>query len=174
MLSTAAPQASLSFPISQGLLKFVSIESVIPSSHLIPCRPLLLMPSIFPASGSFPVSRPRPEPAPLCIYTPGDTPTTELSGKCGVQSWVLGIGWSSPCSPMREHCFVQSRVFTEQSSSAWPSRCSLMTPLGPLSQAVPLDPGSLELGHTSTHTFLPCRKASDFSSPILSEPQGHL
>ena len=154
MLWTAAPRASLSFPISQGLLKLTSIESVMPSNQLILCRPLLLMPSVFPASGSFPVSRPRPEPAPLCVYTPGHMPTTEPSGKCGVQSWVLGIRWSSPCSPMREHCFVQSRVFTEQSSSAWPSRHSLMAPLGPLSQAVPLDPGSLELGHTSTHTFL--------------------
>ena len=163
----------MSFPISQGLLKFVSIESVIPSSHLILCRPLLLMPSIFPASGSFPGCRPRPEPAPLCIYTPGDTPTTELSGKCGVQSWVLGIGWSSPCSPMREHCFVQSRVFTEQSSSAWPKALADDTSWAPQPGST-LGPWSLELRHISTHTSLQCRKASDFSSPILSEPQGHL
>ena len=44
---TAAYQASLSITNSQGLLKFVSIESVIPSNHLILCRPLLLLPSIF-------------------------------------------------------------------------------------------------------------------------------
>ena len=43
---TAAHQASLSFTISQSLLKFISIESVMPSSHLILCRPLLL-PSSF-------------------------------------------------------------------------------------------------------------------------------
>ena len=45
---TAACQASLSFTISQSLLKFVSIESVMPSNHLILCHPLLLLPSIFP------------------------------------------------------------------------------------------------------------------------------
>jgi len=39
---TAAYQASLSFTISQSLLKFMSIESVMPSSHLILCHPLLL------------------------------------------------------------------------------------------------------------------------------------
>ena len=44
---TAACQASLSFIISQSLLKFMSIESVMPSNHLILCHPLLLLPSIF-------------------------------------------------------------------------------------------------------------------------------
>ena len=44
---TAASQASLSFTLSPSLLKFTSIESVVPSSHLILCHPLLLLPSIF-------------------------------------------------------------------------------------------------------------------------------
>ena len=44
---TAARQASLSFTISQSLLKLMSIESVTPSNHLILCHPLLLLPSIF-------------------------------------------------------------------------------------------------------------------------------
>ena len=44
---TAACQASLSFTISQTLLKFMSIESVMLSDHLILCYPLLLLPSIF-------------------------------------------------------------------------------------------------------------------------------
>ena len=45
---TAARQASLSsFAISQSLLKFKSIESVMPSNRLILCRPLLLPPSVF-------------------------------------------------------------------------------------------------------------------------------
>ena len=52
---TAACQASLSFTISQSLLKLMSIESMMPSNHLILCCPLLL-PSVFPASGSFPMS----------------------------------------------------------------------------------------------------------------------
>ena len=46
---TAAHQASLSFTISQSLLKLISIESVMPSNHLIHCRPLLLLPSVFPS-----------------------------------------------------------------------------------------------------------------------------
>ena len=45
---TAARQASLSFTISQGLLRLVSVESVMPSYHLILCH-LLLLPSIFPS-----------------------------------------------------------------------------------------------------------------------------
>ena len=46
---TAARQASLSITNSQSLLKFMSIESVMPSNHLILCHPLLLLPSIFPS-----------------------------------------------------------------------------------------------------------------------------
>ena len=46
---TAAPQASLSFSISQSLLKPISIEWMMPSNHLILCRPLLLLLSIFPS-----------------------------------------------------------------------------------------------------------------------------
>ena len=46
---TAAHQASLPFIISQSLLKLMSIESVMPSNHLILCRPLLLLPSVVPS-----------------------------------------------------------------------------------------------------------------------------
>ena len=46
----AARQASLSITNSQSLLKLMSFESVMPSNHLILCRPLLLPPSVFPAS----------------------------------------------------------------------------------------------------------------------------
>ena len=46
---TAAGQASLSFTISQSLLKLMSIELVMPSNHLILCCPLLLLPSVFPS-----------------------------------------------------------------------------------------------------------------------------
>ena len=54
---TAAHQASLSFTISQSLLKLMSIELVMSSSHLILCHPLLLPPSIFPSMGSFSMSQ---------------------------------------------------------------------------------------------------------------------
>ena len=50
---TAAPQASLSINKSLGLLKLMSIKSVMPSNHLILCRPLLLPPSVFPSIRDF-------------------------------------------------------------------------------------------------------------------------
>ena len=50
---TAAHQTPLSFTISLSLLKLMSIQSVMPSNHLILCRPLLLLPSIFPSIGVF-------------------------------------------------------------------------------------------------------------------------
>ena len=46
---TAALQASLSFTISQSLLKLISLESVMPSNHLILCHLVLLLPSVFPS-----------------------------------------------------------------------------------------------------------------------------
>ena len=46
---TPAHQASLSITNSWSLLKLMSIESVIPSNHLVLCRPLFLLPSIFPS-----------------------------------------------------------------------------------------------------------------------------
>ena len=52
---TGAQQAPLSSIISQNLFKFMSIESVMPSNHLILCRPLLLL--SFPESDSFPASQ---------------------------------------------------------------------------------------------------------------------
>ena len=57
-------QASLSFTISWSLLKLTSIESMMPSNHLILCHPLLLLPSIFPSIRVF-----SNEPA-LCIRQP--------------------------------------------------------------------------------------------------------
>ena len=46
---TAAHQAFLSITNSRSLLKLISIESVVPSNHLILCRPRLLLPSLFPS-----------------------------------------------------------------------------------------------------------------------------
>ena len=50
---TVAHQASLSITNSWSLLKLMSFESVMPSNHLILCRPLLLLPSIFPSTRVF-------------------------------------------------------------------------------------------------------------------------
>ena len=61
---TMARQASLSLTVSQSLLKLMSIESVMPSNHLILCHPLLLLPSIFPSIRVF------SEESVLCIRWP--------------------------------------------------------------------------------------------------------
>ena len=61
---TAVHQASLSITSSQSLLKLLSILSVMPSNHLILCRPRLLLPSIFPSVRVF-----SNEPV-LCIRWP--------------------------------------------------------------------------------------------------------
>ena len=80
ILWTAARQASLSFTISQSLLKLMSIESVMPSNHLILCR-LLLLPSIFPSIRVF------SNESALCISQPkywsfnfSISPSNEYSG----------------------------------------------------------------------------------------------
>ena len=65
-LWTAAYQASLSITNSRSLLKLMSIESVMPSNHLILCHPLLLPPSIFPSI------RVSSNESPLCITWPKD------------------------------------------------------------------------------------------------------
>ena len=54
---TAAGQASLSITNYRSPPKLMSIDSVTPSNHLILCHPLLLLPPIFPASESFPMSQ---------------------------------------------------------------------------------------------------------------------
>jgi len=54
---TEACQSSLSITNSWSLFKLMSVESVIPSNHIILCHPLILLPSIFPAWGSFSMSQ---------------------------------------------------------------------------------------------------------------------
>ena len=78
---TAARQFSLSFTISQSLLKLTSIESVMPSNNLIPCCPLLLLSSIFPSIRVF------SNESVLCIRQPkywsfsySISPSNEYSG----------------------------------------------------------------------------------------------
>ena len=80
-LLTAAHQAFLSFTISRSLLKLISIESVMPSNYLVLCRPLLLLPSIFPSIRVF------SNESTLCIMWPKDwsfsfsiSPSSEYSG----------------------------------------------------------------------------------------------
>ena len=87
---TAACQASLFFTVSQSLLKLMSIESVMPSNHIILCCPLLLLPSIFPSSRVF-----SSESA-LCIRWPkywsfSISPSNEYSGLISFRSDWFGL-----------------------------------------------------------------------------------
>ena len=78
---TVVHQASLSIINSRSLLKLTSIDSVMPSNHLTLCRPLLLLPSIFPSIRVF------PNESVLCIRWPkywsfsfNISPSNEYSG----------------------------------------------------------------------------------------------
>ena len=90
---TAIRQASLSITNSQSLPNLMSIESVMPSNHLILCRPLLLLPSVFPSIRVF-----SSESA-LCIRWP------KYWSFSFTQDWfehpgLIPSGWTvgSPCS----------------------------------------------------------------------------
>ena len=79
--STAARQVSLSFIITQSLLKLMAIKSAMPSNYTILCRPLLLLPSIFPSIRVF------SNESALCIRRPkywsfsfSISPSNEYSG----------------------------------------------------------------------------------------------
>ena len=78
---TAARQACLSITNSQSLHKLMSIELVMPSSHLILCRPLLLLPLIFPSISVFsnesvlPISWPK-----YWSFSFSISPSNEYSG----------------------------------------------------------------------------------------------
>ena len=83
--------ASLSFTLSQSWLRLMSIESVMPSNHLILCRPLLLLPSILPkSSGSFPME------LALCIRWPTYWSFTAVSvahmERLLVYFWISSLG----------------------------------------------------------------------------------
>ena len=75
---TAAHQTSLSSTVSQSLLKLVSIESVMPSNHLILYCPLLLLPSVFPSIRVF------SKESVLCVRWP--------------KYWSFSISPSNQCS----------------------------------------------------------------------------
>ena len=94
---TAAHQASLSSTSSRSLLKLMSIESVMPSNHLILCRPLLLLPSIFPSIRVF------SSESTLHIMWPkywsfsfNISPSNEYSGLISFR-----MDWLDPCRPRK-------------------------------------------------------------------------
>ena len=89
---TAACQASLFITNSKGLLKLMSIESVMPSNHLVLCHPLLLLPSIFPSFRVFTnksalrIRRPK-----YWSFSFGISPSNEYSGLISLRMDWLGL-----------------------------------------------------------------------------------
>ena len=107
---TTTHQAFLSITNSRSLLKLMSIESVMPSNHLIICRPLLLLPSIFPSIRVF------SSESILCIRWPkywsfsfSISPSNKYSGLISFRiDWfdliaVLGTQHHSPKASILQH-----------------------------------------------------------------------
>ena len=93
---TAALQASLSITNSRSLPKLMSVESVMPSSHLILCHPLLLLSSVFPSIRVFlnesvlHIRWPK-----YWSFSFSISPSSEYSGLISFRVGLVG----SPCSP---------------------------------------------------------------------------
>ena len=105
---TTAYQVSLSFTISWSLLKFMSIVSVMLSNRLIPCRPLLLLPSIFPSIRVF------TNELALCIRWPKYSASAFVL-PMNIQAWFpLGLtGLSSLQSKGLSRDFSSTTVWTD-------------------------------------------------------------
>ena len=115
---TVAHQAFLSFNISRSLLKLMSLESVMPSNHLILCHPLLLPPSIFPSIRVF--------SSELVLYIKWPkywgfsfsiSPSNEYSGRSPL-GWT---GWVSLQSKGLSRVFSNTTVQKHQFFSVQPS-----------------------------------------------------
>ena len=123
----AARQASLSIINSQSLLKLMSIESVMPSNHLILCHPLLLLPSIFPSIQVF------SNELVLCIRWPkywsfsfSTSPSNEYSGLISFRTdWldllaVQGTLWTERVNcvqfPVQKHQFFGTQLSSQSNS----------------------------------------------------------
>ena len=107
---TAAHQAFLFITNSQSLLRLMSIESVMPSNHLILCRPLLL-PLVFP-------SRVFSSESVLCIRWPkywsfsfSTSPSNEYSGRISFRiDWVDLLAVKGTLKSLLQHCSSKASV----------------------------------------------------------------
>ena len=112
---TAAHQASLSITNFWSSLKLMSIESVMPSSHLIPCHPLLLLPPIPPSIKVF------SNESTLCMRWPKDWSFSfSISPSKNTQDWSLleWTGWNSLQSKGLSRVFSNTTVQKHQFFSA--------------------------------------------------------
>ena len=123
---TAACQASLSITNSRSLLKLMSIELVLPSSHLILCRPLLLLPLITPSIRSFPVSQlfawggQSTRVSALASFLPRDTQDWSplaWTGWISMQAkWLLRSPRDSSNTTVQKHQFFSAQLSSQSNS----------------------------------------------------------
>ena len=117
---TAECHIFLSFTFSQSLFKLMSIESVMPSNHLVLCRPLLLLPSTFPNNRVFPTGQ--------LFASGGQSIGVSASASVlpmNIQTWSL-LGWtgwislqSKGLSKVFSSTTVQKHQFFGTQSSLW-------------------------------------------------------
>ena len=115
---SAARQASLSITNSRSLLKLMSIESVMPSNHLILCHPLLLLPSIFPSIRVF------SDELVLCIRWPkywsfsfNVSPSNEYSGLISFRiDWFDLLAVQGTLKSLLQHHSSEHQFFVAQLS----------------------------------------------------------
>ena len=102
---TAACQASLSLTISQSLPKFMFLESMMPSNHLILCHPLLLLPSIFPSIRFFPSeSAVRIRWSKYWSFSFSISPSNEYSGLISfMTNWLGLLAVQGPLKSLLQH-----------------------------------------------------------------------
>ena len=117
---TAACQASLSLTISQSLPKFMSIASVVPSSHLILWWPLVLLPSVFLSIRNF------SNESAICIKWPKDWSFSFSISPSNVSRLIsLKIGWFDPLALQEtSRSFLQALNHSSKASILWCSAFS--------------------------------------------------
>ena len=111
---TVAHQASLSITNSRSLLKLRSIESVMPSNHLILCHPLLLLPSVFPSIKVFSnesvlhIRWPK-----YCSFSFSISPSSEHLGLISFRmDWLDLLAVQGESSPTPQFKSIKSLVFS--------------------------------------------------------------
>ena len=111
----AAHQASLSITNSRSLLKLMSIESVMLSNHLILCRPLLLLPSIFPSIRVFSNESVHIRWPKYWNFSFSISPSNEYSGLISFRmDWLdlLAVQGSQESSPIPQFKSINSSVLS--------------------------------------------------------------
>ena len=143
---TSAPQASLFITNSQSLLKFMSIESMMPSNHLILCRPLLLLPSIFPSVRVFSSkSVLHINWSKYWSFTFSISPSNEYLGVISFRmDWLDLLAVQGTLKSLLQHHSSKTSIIRRSAAAAAKSLQSCPTPIDPIDPPGPAVPGILQ------------------------------